>query len=120
MWIIWVKFLQDLFLFEQDVYIYIYRLEDSKILNNEEIHHFEIIEQGIVMLNFIFHTSYLPHMCEVFARIHHTYASVTCTCDQFRDFTGYEFFTNLMLICVKNTFVTGVTNTFIFVTGVTI
>ena len=92
----------------------------SKILNNEEIDHFEIIEQGIAVLNFIFHTSYLPHMCEEFARIHHIYASVTCTCDQFRDFTGYDFFTNVMLICVKNTFVTCVTNTFIFVTGVTI
>ena len=58
-------------------------------------------------------------MCEEFARMHHIFASVTYVFF-FLDFTRYEFFKNMMLICVKNTFefVTGVTNTFLFVTSV--
>ena len=47
--IIWVKLLQDLFIFEQDVYVchsYIPPM-GSKVLNNDEIDMFEITEQGI-------------------------------------------------------------------------
>lgn len=44
-----MKLLQDLFIFEQDVYIchsYIPPI-GSKVLNNEEVDLFEIIEQGV-------------------------------------------------------------------------
>ena len=48
--VIWVKILQDIFSFEEDVYIchsYI-PPKGSKVLNDEEIDIFEIIEEGIV------------------------------------------------------------------------
>ena len=43
------------------------------------------------MLNLIFHTSYLSHVCEEFARINHFFACVMYTYSQFWDFNSYEF-----------------------------
>ena len=71
-------------------------------------------DRTLAMLNLIFHTSYLSRTCEEFAyfsyttyllqthedfaRIHHTFANVTYTCGQFRNFNRYEFFTDVIVI----------------------
>ena len=68
-------------------------------------------------------------MCEEFAGINHFFASVTFTYDQFCDFNWYDFFSNVpdvkrceKYFCVTNSFLllTGVIDTFIFVTSVQI